>query len=168
MKAPDKGRSSSPNEAVQPTGASRLAQWQIERHGRLAPAADLCRSASSDTTRMRYIIAVCAAALAAFFAVSCSTVSRNQSPRERNLGVVELSPHIPKRVSLGHGQDCVVTLRVLPDGNLQWEAFIETKTTDGKLERSCASRMTQRPDQRDCGVTVGDTLIILTPKVRQQ
>jgi len=31
-----------PNQAVQPTGASRLVHTQIERHRRLAPVADLC------------------------------------------------------------------------------------------------------------------------------
>ena len=80
--------------------------------------------------------------------------------------MVELTPHVPKRVSLDRRKDCVVTLVVLPDGNYEWGVFTETKMADGKVERSCTSRVEQRPDQKDCGVTVGNMMIILTPKVR--
>ncbi len=116
--------------------------------------------------RLRQIITMSTVALFAAWTVSCSTTSHNRSANERNLGVVELSPHVPKRVSLGHGKDCVITLTVLADGNYLMDISIETKTADGKTEPSCTSRLEQRPDQKDCGVTVGDTMIILTPKVR--
>src|SRR5947209_6723751 len=77
------------------------------------------------------------AVLTAAFVIGCSTASRNQSAKMRDLGVVELSPNVPKHVSLGHGKDCVVTLAVLPDGDYQMNIFTETKTADGKIERSC-------------------------------
>ena len=43
----DGGMNPSPNQAVQRTGASRLARGQMERQWRLAPVADLFRSATT-------------------------------------------------------------------------------------------------------------------------
>jgi hypothetical protein len=108
------------------------------------------------------------AALVGACLLGCSKSPSNRSAKERNFGVVELSPQIPRRMNLGHNKDCVITLAMLPDGNLRWDVFIETKAGDGKVERSSTSSLTQRPDQKDCGVTVGDTTIILTPKVRTE
>ncbi len=104
-------------------------------------------------------------ALLAAGLVGCATTNSDRQMAERNFGVVELSPQIPKRMKLGDHKDCVVTLTTLPDGNFRWDVFIETKAADGKVERSCTSSLTQRPDQKDCGVSVGDMMIILTPKV---
>ena len=116
--------------------------------------------------RTKQVILVGAIAMLAAGLVGCSTTRSNRQMKERNFGVVELSPHVPKRLKIGGNKDCVVTLNILPDGNLRWEVFTETKAADGKVERSCSSSLTQRPDQKDCGVSVGDTIIILTPKVR--
>ena len=61
-------------------------------------------------------------ALLAAGLVGCATTNSDRQMAERNFGVVELSPQIPKRMKLGDHKDCVVTLTTLPDGNFRSDA----------------------------------------------
>ncbi len=84
-----------------------------------------------------------------------------------DLGPVELTASTQKRVSLGEGKDCIITPTVLPDGNLQMELVVESKAGDGKVQRLGQSRLTARPGQQ-CAVSVGSTMVSLTPKLATQ
>ena len=84
---------------------------------------------------------------------------------KKDLGEVELSASILKRVSLDAGKECVITPTVLADGSLQMDLAVETKTADGKIQRLGKSRITSRPGQQS-GVTVGGMMVSLTPKLK--
>ncbi len=84
-----------------------------------------------------------------------------------DLGEVEFTAHTQKRVSLGEGKECVITPTVLPDGNLQMDLAVERKDTEGKVQRLAQSRLTARPGQQ-CAISVGDTMVSLTPKLKMQ
>ena len=100
-------------------------------------------------------------------AAACSTAPSKGSAKRVNFGVVELVPSAPKHLKLDRNRDCVIILKELPDGNLEWRAFIETRGADGKTTQSCGFTIVQRPDQKDCGGEIDETWILLTPKVRR-
>ncbi len=88
-------------------------------------------------------------------------------PKRTDLGVIELSDRTPTQLDLGAGQNCIITPTVLADGSIQMDIAVEGKTADGNAEQSTLSRITVRPGQ-PCAISVGDTLIALTPKLKAQ
>ncbi len=85
----------------------------------------------------------------------------------KDLGEVELVNHTQKRFSLGDGKECVIISTVLANGNLQMDLSIEGKGGDGKIQRLEQARLTARPGQQ-CAISVGDTMVGLTPKLKTQ
>ena len=132
--------------------------------------------------RTPHIITTSATVLVTLLAVSCSKSPSEPTGQATNvrqvsslpadmptadLGQVELTASTQKRVTLGEGKDCVITPTVLPDGNLQMELVVETKTGDGKVQRLGPSRLTARPGQH-CAISVGSTMVGLTPQLKTQ
>ena len=72
-----------------------------------------------------------------------------------DLGMVELSDGIAVRFDLGAGTNCVVTPKVLSDGNAQMEITVEATNADGTASQLGRSRLTARPGQQ-CSISVGD------------
>jgi hypothetical protein len=122
-----------------------------------------------------------AAALVAMTAAGCSKSPSGPAQQEtklrqkwpvpanmtvKELGVVEFSPHTPKRVSLGDGRDCVLTPTGLADGNLQVDLVVETKVSDGKTERLQSRLIT--PPGMPCAISVGSSMVSLTPKLKPE
>ena len=113
--------------------------------------------------RIQHFIIINALVLTGLFAVSCS-----KSPSEpTDLGIVELSPRTPKRVSLGADKECLMLLIMQPDGNLRIEMAVEIRTADGKTNRVGQARLIARSGQQ-CALSVGDTMIALTPTLKTQ
>ena len=141
-----------------------------------------CYGISTHIMRIQHIIITNAAVLVAAFAVSCSKSPSEPTGQATNvrqvsslpanmpkadLGEVEFTAHTQKRVSLGEGKECVITPTVLPDGSLQMDLAVERKDTEGKVQRLAQSRLTARPGQQ-CAISVGDTMVSLTPKLKIQ
>ncbi|MFO1477406.1 MAG: hypothetical protein U1F98_12220 [Verrucomicrobiota bacterium] len=121
-----------------------------------------------------------AAALVAIFAISCSKSRSDQTAdghglrrlsqlpanmTTKELGVVEFSAHTPKSFTLGPGTNCVITPTILPDSILKLHIAVETKDADGKASQMGQGEVTQRSGQQ-CGISVGDMMISLTPKLK--
>ena len=132
--------------------------------------------------RIQHIIIKKAAVLVAAFAVSCSKSPSEPTGQATNLrqlsslpadmpkadlGEVEFTAHTQKRVSLGEGKECVITPAMPADGNLQMDLAVERKDTDGKVQRLARARLTARPGQQ-CAISVGDTMVSLTPRLKAQ
>jgi hypothetical protein len=137
---------------------------------------------STHIMRIQHIITTNAVVLVALFAAGCSKSPSEPTTQATNvrqvsslpadmpmndLGEVELTAHTQKRVSLGDGKDCVITTTVLADGNLQMDLLVERKGDDGKIQRLAQSRLKARPGQQ-CAISVGDTMVSLTPKLKPQ
>ncbi len=129
-----------------------------------------------------HIITTSAAVLVTMIGVSCSKSPSEPTGQATNvrqvsslpadmptvdLGQVELTASTQKRVSLDEGKDCVITPTVLPDGNLQMELVVETKTGGGKVQRLGQSQLTARPGQ-ECAISVGSMMVSLTPRLKTQ
>ena len=84
-----------------------------------------------------------------------------------DLGMVELSDGIAVRFDLGAGTNCVVTPKVLSDGNAQMEITVEVTNADGTASQLGQSRLTARPGQQ-CSISVGDRMIGLAFKLKTQ
>ena len=84
-----------------------------------------------------------------------------------DLGMVELSDGIAVRFDLGAGTNCVVTPKVLSDGNAQMEITVEVTNADGTAAQLGQSRLTARPGQQ-CSISVGDRMIGLAFKLKTQ
>ena len=54
-----------------------------------------------------------------------------------------------------------------PDGNLRIEMAVEIRTADGKTNRVGQARLIARSGQQ-CALSVGDTMIALTPTLKTQ
>ena len=123
-----------------------------------------------------------AVVLVALFAGGCSKSPNDRTAQTANpqhvlshptdmpmkdLGEVELADHTPKRLSLGDGKECVIISTVLANGNLQMDLSVEGKGGDGKIQRLAQSTLTARPGQQ-CAISVGDTMVSLTPKLKTQ
>jgi hypothetical protein len=132
--------------------------------------------------RTPHIITTSATVLATLLAVGCSKSSSEPTAQAANvrqvsslpadmpmkdLGEIELTASTQKRVSLGNGKDCMITPTVLADGNLQMDLSVERKGDDGKIQRLAQSRLTARPGQQ-CAISVGDTMVSLTPRLKTQ
>jgi Flp pilus assembly secretin CpaC len=132
--------------------------------------------------RTPHIITTSATILVALFAAGCSKSPSEPTAQatnvrqvsslpadmpKRDLGEVELTAQNQKRVSLGDGKACVITPTVLADGNLQMDLSIERTGDDGKIQRLAQSRLTARPGQQ-CAISVGDTMVSLTPRLKTQ
>jgi|ERR1017187_3072315 hypothetical protein len=132
--------------------------------------------------RIQHIITINAAALIAMIAMSCSKSPSEPAADNHNLrrlselpanmttkelGVVEFSAHTPQTFSLGSGTNCVITPTFLPGGILKLHIAVGTKSADGKISQIGQSEVTQRSGQQ-CGVSVGDLMISLTPKLKAE
>jgi len=132
--------------------------------------------------RIQYIITKSAVFLAALVAAGCSKSSSGPKVRATNsqqvssapadmptkdFGEVEFTAQTPKRVSLGDGRDCVINPTVLANGALQLDMSVERKGGDGRIQRLGQSRLTARPGQQ-CAISVGDTMVSLTPRLKAQ
>ena len=84
-----------------------------------------------------------------------------------DLGMVELSDGIAVRFDLGAGTNCVVTPKMLSDGNAQMEITVEVTNADGTALQLGQSRLTARPGQQ-CSISVGDRMIGLAFKLKTQ
>ena len=81
--------------------------------------------------------------------------------------MVELSDGIAVRFDLGAGTNCVVTPKVLSDGNAQMEITVEATNADGTASQLGRSRLIARPGQQ-CSISVGDRMIGLAFKLKAQ
>lgn len=86
---------------------------------------------------------------------------------ETDLGLIELSDGIAVRFDLGAGTNCVVTPKVLSDGNAEMQISLETTNADGTTSLLGQSYLTARPGQH-CSISVGDRMIALAPKLKTQ
>jgi hypothetical protein len=86
---------------------------------------------------------------------------------ETDLGSIEFADGIAVRFDLGSGTNCVVTPKVLSDGNAEMQISIEVTNTDGTTSLLGQSSLTARPGQR-CSITVGDRWITVAPKLKTQ
>jgi hypothetical protein len=84
-----------------------------------------------------------------------------------DLGMVELSDGIAVRFDLGAGTNCIVTPKMLSDGNAQMEITVEVTNADGTASQLGQSRLTARPGQQ-CSISVGDRMIGLAFKLKTQ
>jgi len=84
---------------------------------------------------------------------------------ETDLGLIELSDGIAVRFDLGTGTNCVVTPKVLSDGNAEMQISIERTNADGTTSLLGQSYLTARPGQH-CSISVGDRMIALAPNLK--
>jgi hypothetical protein len=117
-------------------------------------------------------------ALIALFVVGCSKSPSEPAEQATNdrpvsyvpkvdFGVVEFVPQTPKRVSIAGGRECLMFVTVQSDGNLQIELLMDVKSADGKTNRLGQSRLIARAGQ-ECALSVGDTMVSLTPTLKKQ
>jgi hypothetical protein len=126
---------------------------------------------------MKYFSNASALALLIVFSLGCSKSGKqsdslkNQvdlAPKSTNvtdLGVIELLPQAANRFKLEAGKECVVTPTVLPDGNLRIEVSVEAKNAIGVVNQLGKARTVTPPNQQFT-VSVGDSIIGLTPKIK--
>jgi len=121
---------------------------------------------------MRYTPFILVLALA----VGCSKHSSDQPAIQKesqqlvtrphsDLGVVELTPGVPKRLSFDRSKTCIIVGTPLPNGTVQLDVAVEATNTDGTIQRSSAPKFASWPE-RACAVSVGDVSIGLTPKLQ--
>jgi hypothetical protein len=126
---------------------------------------------------MKYLSNASALALVILFVLGCSK-SAEQNDNLKNqvdldpkstivtdLGVVELLPQVANRFKLKVGKECVLTPTVLPDGNLKIEVSVEAKNELGIVKQLGKARTVTPPNQQFT-VSVGDSIIGLTPKMK--
>lgn len=127
--------------------------------------------------RVQHLITISAAALIAVFSVSCSKSSTNQTSESNgpaevstnvtDLGVVELSPNVANRLSLGPNKDCVATPVVNPSGKLEIQISIEAKKPTGGTQ-VLGSAIAITPPGQSFTLQVGNMTIGMTPKLKSQ
>jgi hypothetical protein len=71
----------------------------------------------------------------------------------------------PGFAELEAGKECVVTPTVLPHGNLRIEVSVEAKNAVGVVNQLGKARTVTPPNQQFT-VSVGDSIIGLTPKIK--
>jgi hypothetical protein len=125
--------------------------------------------------------AINATALVLLFAAGCSKSPDRETAEDKklrkelsipasmpvkDLGVVELSANIPKRISLGEGREFIITPIVLSNDVLMVHMFVETKKAGNLTERSQSQLMAKSGQQ--CALSVGNLMIGITPMLKKE
>jgi len=84
--------------------------------------------------------------------------------KAKDLGVIQLTNHYETKISLGQGQSCTITPRLLDHRNLQLTLSFGTKNADGKPTGLSVTRVTAQSD-KPFGITVNDVDMTFTPKL---
>jgi hypothetical protein len=121
--------------------------------------------------RTQHLITISAVSLFILFASSCSKRSSEQQhhvaapPNMTDLGAVELAPQMPKQFSLGAGKSCTLVGKQLPDG-IEVKLVVVATNADGTVQRS-QGQIETLPG-RQCAISIGDTMVELTPTLKTQ
>ncbi|MCC6822282.1 MAG: hypothetical protein IT579_16245 [Verrucomicrobia subdivision 3 bacterium] len=99
--------------------------------------------------------------------VTMKTTTLAPPANETDLGSIEFADGIAVRFDLGGGTNCVVTPKILSDGNAQMQISVEVTNADGTASLLGQSYLTARPGQH-CSISVGDRMIALAPKLKTQ
>jgi len=118
------------------------------------------------------LLAIITVVLVTLLSAGCSTTPRQASSGSCpaptvELGVVDLSAHLPKIVSLGVGRNCTITPTSLPGGDVQLELAVEDPIADSKATRLSQTRFIASPGKHHT-VSVGELLVGLTPKLKPE
>jgi len=121
--------------------------------------------------RAQHLITIGAVSLIVLFASSCSKRSSEQPhhaaapPNMTDLGTIELAPQIPKQFSLGAGKSCTLVGKQLPNG-IEVKLVIVATNANGAVWRS-QGQIDTLPG-RQCAISMGDTMVELTPTLKTQ
>ena len=121
--------------------------------------------------RTQHLITISAVSLFVVFVSSCSKRSSEQPrhvaapPDMTDLGAVELAPQIPKQFSLGAGKSCTLVGKQLSDG-IEVKLVVVATNANGTVQRS-QGQIETLPG-RQCAISIGDTMVELTPTLKTQ
>ena len=124
---------------------------------------------SSPVLRIQYFIAIGVVSTFVLLAAGCSKGSGKPAPATppnvTDLGAVELVAESPKQFGIGANRSCIVTGKQLTNG-IEVMLVVQTTNTDGTVDSSQAEMVTL--PGRQCAISVGDTMIGLTPTLKPQ
>jgi hypothetical protein len=121
--------------------------------------------------RTEHLVTISAVSLFVLFAGGCSKRSGGQPhhvatpPNMTDLGAVELAPQIPKQFNLGTSKSCTLVGKQLPNG-IEVKLVIVATNANGAVQRS-QGQIDTLPG-RQCAISIGDTMVELTPTLKTQ
>lgn len=84
-----------------------------------------------------------------------------------DLGEIFLTNHFETCISLGKGQDCLLTPSVIDKNNLQITVTVKSKNANGRIHGLCMTQVVAKPG-KPFEVAVGDVSFSLTPNVASE